>query len=66
MRMVYDMSNNGTDYSGVERFWAVMNLPNSPGYMGGWGHLKKEQFSPILHVKYINVQEKQWCPFQCW
>ena len=27
MRMVYAMRNNGTDYSGVERVCAVMNLP---------------------------------------
>lgn len=27
MRMVYAMRNNGTDYSGVEKFCAVMNLP---------------------------------------
>ena len=27
MRMVYAMRNNGTDYSGVEKICAVMNLP---------------------------------------
>ena len=27
MRMVYAMRNNGTDYSGVEKCCAVMNLP---------------------------------------
>ena len=27
MRMVYAMRNNGTEYSGIERFCAVMNLP---------------------------------------
>ena len=27
MRMVYAMRNNGTDYSGIETFCAVMNLP---------------------------------------
>ena len=27
MRMAFAMRNNGTDYSGVENFCAVMNLP---------------------------------------